>query len=158
MARPRHKRPKRRRDNHQRHGLARTVTAGDAAGPEDAWECECGSRVVHWIDSIEVQSTLVCVAAGVAVSEIAQTVPPQRPAVLNQTNVVSNECGLHEHGHQTHNHHIALVETLHGSLVTHHPNREAAIAWLHAQGLDYEDEDPNGEDLHDGNTPLYRNR
>ena len=149
MARPRRKRPSRRRRDDQRHALARIVSAGDAAGPEAAWECVCGAPVSHWVESIEIQSTLACVAGGAKVSEIIQTVPPPEPVLLNQTDVVSYECGLHEHGLQVHSHHVALVETIHGSLATPHPDREAAIAWLHAQSLDYED-----EDLHDEDAPL----
>ena len=153
MARPRRRRPTRRRRRQDRHVLARTVGVDEAAGPAEAWKCDCGAEVIHLIESIEVRSTLMCPAGGTRVSEIVQTLPPEELAVPNQANVMSYECRRDEHGDRTHSHHIALVETVHGVLTTDHPSRQEAIDWLRAQGLDYEDEDLHDEDL-DHEQPL----
>ena len=147
MARPHRRRPKRRRRHQGRHVLAKTIGADEMAGPAEAWKCDCGAEVLHWMESVEVHSTLMCSVGGVRVGEIVQTVPPEESAVRKPYDVVAYECGNQEHGNQTHRHHIALVETAHGVVTTDHPRHQDAIDWLRAQGLD--DEDLYVDDLHD---------
>lgn len=154
MARPRRRRPTRRRRDQERHVLARIVGADHAASPAEAWKCECGAGVLHWIESIEVSSTLLCATSGTRVSDMVQTLPQQELVVPNEANVMSHECRRYEHGQQTHSHHVASVETVHGALTTQHLTRQEAITWLRAQGFDFEDEDLHDEDFHDGEPSL----
>lgn len=150
MARPRKKRPTRRRRGHETHALVRIPDAGGGAALDRAWECECGASVVNWIETVEIESTVACSSGAVTVSTISQILPRADPVRTDRVDVLSYRCRADDHGRMPHSHHVTLVETIHGTLTTEHMSRAEAVGWLHAQGFHYEDRDLDDENGDDG--------